>query len=947
MQINNLLPQWLIDKGVNKMLAFDYETFYSVHYTLKKMSTSLYIFDEQFKVHGVGVAYNNQPTKYLYDLIAIEEFFEDVDWEHTAILAHHTNFDALILTRYYGYTPAFYLDTLSMARPILMNTIKSMSIDSIAKHLDIGSKIEGLDSTKGKRDLTEQEQRELGDYCINDVEIMIGVFILLLPHLPQFEMEIIDWHIRMYVEGEFIIDNELADQEIINIQHRKKKTFETIRKYFQPKLRDSDLDTLTILRSGEKFASILKHNNIVPPLKTSPATNKQVYAFAKNHVAFMDFANQGPIPKLMFEARVESKSDTTLNKAKLLRKFGDHPPFPLYLNYWRATTGRTAGCVTPDHEILTEQGWIPIDTWTKEKIMTWDPATKQAQFEQPHCMNSYVFNGKLNTHTSRYLTFTVTDEHKIPIDNKWYDRIDQRLAIELYNTNAASFLSCTHTGKQQINKTKLKLAIAFQADGHFSKKRLASGEYRTTGIRFEFNKARKINRLTKLLNLAFIKYTTNVTKRNTTRIYIPKSELIQLTYMTKTLPWSWLQLTPELHKVLLNEILLWDGHTNHKNRWRYITTNKANAELIATIAHLNEYRAFIRKPPKQKTNYKQQYIVSFTPNKINAYIKAKCWSKTNYKGLVYCPTVSTGHFLIRKNLKISITCNSDKIQAQNFTRGSNTRKCLTAPKDHLVLSVDSSGIELRVAIWFAEQLDKIAMVNNKEDLYVDMATSIYHKPTASIDKYMRGIGKVAILSNMYGSGIPTFDNMLKSGSMAPPIHLPYEEVMHIHSTFRKEYNNIVCMWDKCQRFLFAMVHDNIHKEADYKGLHFEDNKVWTQHGMYLNYHDLRVDKQGNFSYQGAFGIRKKIYGSLFFNNLCQHMARNIVYYQINLVKKHYKPIHAVHDETSIIIPEKEFDEAKAFLLECFRTAPDYLTGIELNAEVEWGKNAKGISYYAK
>ena len=633
MQINNLLPQWLIDKGVNKMLAFDYETFYSVHYTLKKMSTSLYIFDEQFKVHGVGVAYNNQPTKYLYDLIAIEEFFEDVDWEHTAILAHHTNFDALILTRYYGYTPAFYLDTLSMARPILMNTIKSMSIDSIAKHLDIGSKIEGLDNAKGKRDLTEQEQRELGDYCINDVEIMIGVFILLLPHLPQFEMEIIDWHIRMYVEGEFIIDNELADQEIINIQHRKKKTFETIRKYFQPKLRDSDLDTLTILRSGEKFASILKHNNIVPPLKTSPATNKQVYAFAKNHVAFMDFANQGPIPKLMFEARVESKSDTTLNKAKLLRKFGDHPPFPLYLNYWRATTARTSG--------------------------------------------------------------------------------------------------------------------------------------------------------------------------------------------------------------------------------------------------------------------------------------------------------------------------GDKIQAQNFTRGSNTRKCLTALKDHLVLSVDSSGIELRIAIWFAEQLDKIAMVNNKEDLYVDMATSIYHKPTASIDKYMRGIGKVAILSNMYGSGIPTFDNMLKSGSMAPPIHLPYEEVMHIHSTFRKEYNNIVCMWDKCQRFLFAMVHDNIHKEADYKGLHFEDNKVWTQHGMYLNYHDLRVDKQGNFSYQGAFGIRKKIYGSLFFNNLCQHMARNIVYYQINLVKKHYKPIHAVHDETSIIIPEKEFDEAKAFLLECFRTAPDYLTGIELNAEVEWGKNAKDISYYAK
>lgn len=633
MQINNLLPDWLKAKGITKLLAFDYETFYSVHYTLKKMSTSLYIFDKQFKTHGVGIAYDNQPTKYLYDPIDIKEYFDDVDWEHTAILAHHTHFDGLILARHYGHTPGFYLDTLSMARPILMNTIKSMGVDNVAQYLGVGSKTEGLDNTKGKRELTEQEQRELGDYCINDVHMMIGVFVILLPHFPQFEMEIIDWHIRMYVEGEFIVDNKLVDQEIIDIQHRKKQMFNKVRSYFQPELRDSELDTLTILRSAEKFASVLEFNNITPPLKVSKTTNKQAYAFAKTDISFMAFASQGDIPKLMFEARVESKSDTTLNKAKLLRIFANHPPFPLYLNYWKATTARTSG--------------------------------------------------------------------------------------------------------------------------------------------------------------------------------------------------------------------------------------------------------------------------------------------------------------------------GDKIQAQNFTRGSNTRKCLTAKKNYLILSVDSSGIELRVSIWLAEQLNKIIMVNNDEDLYIDMATHIYHKIAAEIDKYMRGIGKVAILSNQYGSGIPTFDNMLKSGSMAPPIHLPYAEVTHIHTTFRQEYDAVVRMWDKCQRFLYAMAHNNIHKEDDYKGLRFEHGKVWTHHGMFLNYHDLRVDKKGNFSYQGAFGARKKIYGSLLYNNLCQHIARNIVYYQINLVKEKYKPIHAVHDETSIIIPENDFDEANEYLLKCFRTAPDYLTGIKLNAEVEWGKNAEGISYYAK
>lgn len=935
MQINNVLPDWLKARGITKLLAFDFETFYSVSYTLKKMSTTLYILDEQFKVHGVGVTYDNQPTKYLYTPIDIAEFFADIDWKHTAILAHHTHFDGLILARHYGYTPAFYLDTLSMARPILMNTIKSLDIDTIAKFFNVGGKTKGLDNTKGKRELTDQEQQDLGNYCINDVHMMIDIFILLLPHFPQFEMEIIDWHIRMYVEGEFIIDKALAKQESINIQKRKKAIFHTIRNSFQPELRDSDLDTLTILRSADKFASVLQYNNITPPLKISKTTGKQAYAFAKSDIDFMAFATKSITHKLLFEARVESKSDTAINKVKLLDTFGNHPPMPLYLNYWKATTGRTTG--------------------------------------------------------------------------------------------------------------------------------------------------------------------------------------------------------------------------------------------------------------------------------------------------------------------------GDKIQVQNFTRGGNARKCLTALKNNLILSVDSSGIELRISIWFANQIDKILMVNNKEDLYVDMATHIYHVTPDMIDKYMRGIGKVAILSNQYGSGIPTFDNMLKAGSMAPPIHLPYEEVTHIHRTFRKEYDAVVRMWDKCQHFLYAMAHNNIHTEKDYKGLKFEAGKVWTQHGMYLNYHDLRVDKQGNFSYQGAYGVRKKIYGALLYNNLCglegtlvltprgwieiqhitnndqvhdgtgfvnheglvyngvkecipidgtyftpdheilnekqewqtalenprpyrpdlwdvncnnmgtfkqsqtflgmsmpmrnkiatyiqriktskitklwlsnktnatrksiktrnvwtssiqrirkyactlfeskqssleqlwrtrnsnkqtmvnrirnfldryegyiqkrfnlrtlrqqrslfqrelllennagttiqssfkplykhtegtydnstsgenisyksynfistpfsklayrktfpisqtgkvydimncgplnrfvvkgdngpfivhncQHMARNVVYSQINLVKEKYTPIHVVHDETSIIIDENDFDEAKEFLLKCFRTAPSYLTGINLDAEVEWGKNAKGISYYAK
>jgi len=88
-------------------------------------------------------------------------------------------------------------------------------------------------------------------------------------------------------------------------------------------------------------------------------------------------------------------------------------------------------------------------------------------------------------------------------------------------------------------------------------------------------------------------------------------------------------------------------------------------------------------------------------------------------------------------------------------------------------------------------------------------------------------------------------------------------------------------------------------------------------------------------------------GPLIVHNCNQHIARNVVYEQINLLKQRYKILHVVHDEATVIIHKDDFDEAKAFAEKCFSTAPDYLTGIDLKGEAEWGFNDKGISYYAK
>lgn len=640
-------------KGITDLIFLDFETFYSIDYTLKKLSTSMYIFDDQFLIHGVGITHvqnNKSPsTKYITDFPAMKKCFNLIDWTKTALIAHHTHFDGLILTHYFGHTPAYYMCTLSMARPILQNLLPGLDIDTIAKHFGIPGKLEGLDNTKGKRELTLEEAKALGNYCIHDVYMLYQVFYKLLHFFVEFEMNIIDWHVRMYTEGEYIVDAKLADKEITRIETEKSAMFKRVSKLFPPSIIvETEIDVLKALRSSIKLAEIIDYNNLKVPHKISPTTNKETYAFAKNDLAFMAFKNNltHAAAPLIFEARTTAKSDTALNKAKLLRKFADFPPFPMYINYARAQTLRSSG--------------------------------------------------------------------------------------------------------------------------------------------------------------------------------------------------------------------------------------------------------------------------------------------------------------------------GDKVQGQNLPRGGNARKCLTAPKDHVCLSIDSSGIELRVALWLAGQKDMMKLVNEGKDLYKVMASHIYEVEYDQITKNQRSIGKVAILSLQYMAGIPTFDTMLKSGAMAAPIILPLDEVKRIHQTYRRVFDQVPLLWSKCGNFLYAMTKscekyptpkakDRIEYKGaigvEYKGMKFVNERAYTHHGMNLYYPEL-TEHNGSFKYKSG-SKTKHIYSGLFTNNLCQHIARNIVYFQIGLLNERYKPIHTVHDEATIIVHKDEFDRAKTYAEKCFSTAPDYFKGIDLKGESEWGFNAEEISYYAK
>ena len=314
------------------ILTLDFETYYDTHYNLKKISTTEYVRHELFKTQGVGVKFDYWRKPQWFTGEAIAEFLSLIDWKNTALLCHHTHFDGLILTHHYNHKPAYYLDTLSMARPLHGGAIGN-SLDEISEYYGVGNKIpDVLEKTKGIRDLPIELLAQLGEYCIEDVRLTEEIYSIMSSNYPQPELDLIHLTVKAYTEPVIIVNKELATQEYINEVNKRVAIIEKVKPL-----------TLTDLRSRNKFAAALEAAGVDPPTKTSSRTGKRTFAFAQTDWAFqMLHQHDDEAVRDLVEARANVSSSIGETRAARLILHAD-PTLPIYLNYGKAHTLRWTG----------------------------------------------------------------------------------------------------------------------------------------------------------------------------------------------------------------------------------------------------------------------------------------------------------------------------------------------------------------------------------------------------------------------------------------------------------------------------------------------------------------------------------------------------------------------------------------------------------------------------
>jgi len=360
------------------LTLLDFETAYGKHpatgesITLSKLTTEEYIRHPLFKIHGLGVKIGAGPTVYLHKRADILNFIKTHPWHDSWVVCHHTHFDGAILAWRAGIRPKFWGCTLSMARALYPH--ESASLGNMAKHLGLPAKGFELESVKDLWELTEAQQRSLGAYCINDVDILAGAFAKMLPLVPASELRLIDTTIRMFTEPELLLDAPLLVEEIEAEKLRKAELLEKIA---------HDKDTLM---SNDKFAELLMSLGIDPPKKLSPSKVKDgrvnpdlvgdppagilpsfranrlhtpeqkiafkqekdlypwTYAMGKSDEEFKLLLDHfDPAVQAVVEARMGVKS--TINETRAGRMLGisGRGAWPVYLTYCAATTFRYGG----------------------------------------------------------------------------------------------------------------------------------------------------------------------------------------------------------------------------------------------------------------------------------------------------------------------------------------------------------------------------------------------------------------------------------------------------------------------------------------------------------------------------------------------------------------------------------------------------------------------------
>lgn len=289
----------------------------------------------------------------------------------------------------------------------------------------------------------------------------------------------------------------------------------------------------------------------------------------------------------------------------------------------------------------------------------------------------------------------------------------------------------------------------------------------------------------------------------------------------------------------------------------------------------------------------------------------------------------------------------DKMNWQNFTRGSKLREAIYAPSWHRLVVGDSSNIESRMLDYIAGQEDQVEAYRRFDaglgpDIYCVMAEKIYHRPITADDVEERQMGKVTKLGLGFGMAAPKFVFAVR-GQTGKKIKISLAE--SVVETYRDSHRKVMGFHRRCEQALWRIMRKEYGVPVDFRGIISTcEDGLLLPNGLKIRYPQLTYDQTTrSFKYFNG-KTWEHIYGGKVCENIVQALARIIVMNQTIMVPLKRKLVMHSHDEGVWCVPTLKVERTMWEVGQAFRTPMEWCPDMPLNCKVHhhrvYGK-AKG------
>lgn len=323
-------------------------------------------------------------------------------------------------------------------------------------------------------------------------------------------------------------------------------------------------------------------------------------------------------------------------------------------------------CVTPDHEVRTQRGWVRIsELEDTDQVMQWDPHSETLELVKPLVIVSKQYSGPMLEWSTVYHKGVYTPEHRFYFKGQqgcqpsW--SIETAKEVSERSQNAVVIpTSGFFSGDNSVYLTQLEARILemIRADGNIVLK----------SVRFKFKRTDKIERCKALLDAAGQKYKLRLDRVGVTAIRVYTSELTTKLVALLTAegnksygPWL-LNMSKEAKLALLDEIQFWDGSKADQGgngQVRLCTVCRGTAEWLYELATLSGFTAKLKLNIPNTRGFSRPggviHQLTIRPRKQVKLVTSPV--EITYSGNVYCVTVPSGAFMVRRDGATWITGN--------------------------------------------------------------------------------------------------------------------------------------------------------------------------------------------------------------------------------------------------------------------------------------------------